>query len=214
MTNDQLLAAWKRKLPNVEPTDQELTAFALGVEVGQVELATQVALVEKCMVAMNENADRGEKAEAEVGRLVRKLALEREEFKAELDRLKAQPVQEPCAWMYQCTADKSGPSLQLRKQNWAESGSGLWIETPLYAAPVQPALTGEQTCQMCGYVGCDTDAVGECPRCHWDELVPTVGNGLRSALNAMLTQFGIDEDEWNKPTFDQARAALRTGGAE
>ena len=56
-------------------------------------LAAQAAVVEKCMVAMNENADRGEKAEAEVGRLVRKLALEREEFKAELDRLKAQRVQ-------------------------------------------------------------------------------------------------------------------------
>ena len=166
-----------------------------------------------CEADEHNDADKGKKADAEVARLVRKLALEREELKAELAKLKAQPVQEPCAWMYQCTADKSGPSLQLRKQNWAESGSGLWIETPLYAAPVQPALTGEQTCQMCGYVGCDTDAVGECPRCHWDELVPTVGNGLRSALNAMLTQFGIDEDEWNKPTFDQARAALRTGGA-
>ena len=35
MTNDELLAAWKRKLPTVEPTDRELTAFALGVEVGQ-----------------------------------------------------------------------------------------------------------------------------------------------------------------------------------
>ena len=34
MTNDQLLAAWKRKLPGVEPTDRELRAFALGVEVG------------------------------------------------------------------------------------------------------------------------------------------------------------------------------------
>lgn len=32
---------------------------------------------------------------------------------------------------------------------------------------------------------------------------------LRSALNAMLTHMGMDEDEWNKPTFDQARAALR-----
>lgn len=31
---------------------------------------------------------------------------------------------------------------------------------------------------------------------------------LRSALGAMLTQFGMDEDEWNKPTFNQARAAL------
>jgi len=35
MTNEKLLAAWKRKLPNVEPTNQELTAFALGVEVGE-----------------------------------------------------------------------------------------------------------------------------------------------------------------------------------
>ena len=41
MTNDQLIAAWKRKLPNVEPTAQELTAFALGVEVGQAQLETQ-----------------------------------------------------------------------------------------------------------------------------------------------------------------------------
>lgn len=32
---------------------------------------------------------------------------------------------------------------------------------------------------------------------------------LRSALNAMLTHMGMDEDEWNKPTFDQARSALR-----
>lgn len=31
---------------------------------------------------------------------------------------------------------------------------------------------------------------------------------LKSALNAMLTQFGMDEDEWNKATFDQARKAL------
>jgi len=33
---------------------------------------------------------------------------------------------------------------------------------------------------------------------------------VRSALNAMLTHMGMDEDEWNKPTFDQARAALRS----
>jgi IMP cyclohydrolase len=31
---------------------------------------------------------------------------------------------------------------------------------------------------------------------------------LRDALGAMLTHMGMDEDEWNKPTFDQARAAL------
>jgi hypothetical protein len=34
-------------------------------------------------------------------------------------------------------------------------------------------------------------------------------DGLWSALNAMLTQFGIDEDEWSKPTFNQAREALK-----
>lgn len=31
---------------------------------------------------------------------------------------------------------------------------------------------------------------------------------LRAALSAMLTQMGMDEDEWNRPTFDQARRAL------
>lgn len=31
---------------------------------------------------------------------------------------------------------------------------------------------------------------------------------LEAALNAMLTHMGMDEDEWNKPTFDQARSAL------
>lgn len=31
---------------------------------------------------------------------------------------------------------------------------------------------------------------------------------LRSALGAMLTQFGMDEDEWNCHTFNQARAAM------
>ena len=31
---------------------------------------------------------------------------------------------------------------------------------------------------------------------------------LRFALEAMLTQFGMGEDEWSKPTFDKAREAL------
>ena len=81
--------------------------------------------------------------------------------------------------------------------------------TKVYAEP-QPVKQDPlaQTCGVCGYTGNNPDSLGQCPRCHWDELVPTVGNGLRSALNAMLTQFGMDEDEWNKPTFDQARAAL------
>ena len=28
------------------------------------------------------------------------------------------------------------------------------------------------------------------------------------ALSAMLTHMGMDEDEWNKPTFDQARESI------
>lgn len=65
-------------------------------------------------------------------------------------------------------------------------------------------------CGMCGYTGSQIDDVGQCPRCHWDELNQIGDTSVRSALNAMLTQFGMDEDEWNKPTFDQARAALAT----
>lgn len=37
---------------------------------------------------------------------------------------------------------------------------------------------------------------------------------LLSALNAMLTHIGMDEDEWNKPTFDQARAAIAKATGE
>ena len=36
---------------------------------------------------------------------------------------------------------------------------------------------------------------------------------IREALGAMLTHMGMDEDEWNKPTFDQARRALDQGTA-
>lgn len=32
---------------------------------------------------------------------------------------------------------------------------------------------------------------------------------LECALSAMLTHMGMDEDEFNKSTFDQAREALR-----
>jgi hypothetical protein len=34
LTNPELLAAWKKKLPGVEPTERDLSAFALGAEVG------------------------------------------------------------------------------------------------------------------------------------------------------------------------------------
>mgnify|MGYP001260829464 CR=1 FL=1 len=37
---------------------------------------------------------------------------------------------------------------------------------------------------------------------------------LLAALSAMLTHMGMDEDEWNKPTYDQARAAIAKATGE
>jgi hypothetical protein len=37
---------------------------------------------------------------------------------------------------------------------------------------------------------------------------------LLDALDAMLTHMGMDEDSWNKPTFDQARAAIAAAKGE
>lgn len=37
---------------------------------------------------------------------------------------------------------------------------------------------------------------------------------LLEALKAMLTHMGMDEDEWNKPTFDQARSAVAKAEGE
>ena len=34
-------------------------------------------------------------------------------------------------------------------------------------------------------------------------------DALLSALKGMLLHMGMDEDEWNKPTFDHARAAIK-----
>ncbi|MCA3177600.1 MAG: hypothetical protein O9345_16230 [Burkholderiaceae bacterium] len=47
MTNDELIAAWRRKLPNVEPTERELSAFALGVETGAALAAEQPNVVDR-----------------------------------------------------------------------------------------------------------------------------------------------------------------------
>lgn len=41
-----------------------------------------------------------------------------------------------------------------------------------------------------------------------------VNQELLRALNAILTHIRMDEDEWNKPTFDQARAALLKANGE
>lgn len=39
-------------------------------------------------------------------------------------------------------------------------------------------------------------------------LVAAEAAKLFSALNAMLTYFGMDEDEWSRPTFKQAKEAI------
>lgn len=48
---------------------------------------------------------------------------------------------------------------------------------------------------------------------HFDALL-TERNELLDALNAMMTHMGMDEDEWNKPTFDKARAAIARATGE
>lgn len=42
LTNAELMEAWGKKLPGVVPTDRDLSAFAIGVEVGR-ELGLQAA---------------------------------------------------------------------------------------------------------------------------------------------------------------------------
>ena len=47
LSNDQLRRAWGVKLPNVIPTDEQLTAFALGIEVSAAPPGTTPADTEK-----------------------------------------------------------------------------------------------------------------------------------------------------------------------
>ena len=74
---------------------------------------------------------------------------------------------------------------------------------PLYAAPQpQAAPAPEPSAQA-------LDIAFELGRVEaMQETSAFNASALRKALSAMLTHFGMDEDEWNKPTLDQARAAL------
>ena len=64
------------------------------------------------------------------------------------------------------------------------------------------------------------DALGNAPK--WQQLqaaaelrrLHALNQELVKALNAMLTHMGMDEDEWNKPTFDQARNAIAKAEAK
>jgi hypothetical protein len=62
--------------------------------------------------------------------------------------------------------------------------------------PEDSARLGKQACEL---------AIAAVRIAEQDEEIAR----LRSALNAMLTHMGMDEDDWNKSTFDQARNALK-----
>lgn len=103
------------------------------IEKLRAELATQLALVEKCMFAMNENADKGEKAEAE------------------LAKLKAQPVQEPIAILH----DDGYWTRINTPAGRAFADKRPTPTTNVYAAPVQPVQEHEDFLHtvICNAVG-------------------------------------------------------------
>lgn len=72
LTNAELLAAWTRKLPGVEPSDRDLTAFALGVEVGR-----EIGLKAAAQAAQPDDSYQDEwfKAKADAVRRIRALLL-------------------------------------------------------------------------------------------------------------------------------------------
>ena len=62
-------------------------------------------------------------------------------------------------------------------------------------------------------------AHGLAGRRHGDEVAANArliaaAPDLLEALNAMLTHMGMDEDDWNKVTFNQARAAIAKATGE
>lgn len=44
----------------------------------------------------------------------------------------------------------------------------------VFAQTPCPKVCGfeKKRCGMCGYVGVETDDIGQCPKCRWDELQP------------------------------------------
>lgn len=56
---------------------------------------------------------------------------------AALRQQSPQPA-EPVAWCYTCRSVVTGPIFSAIKQDWADSGSGVWTEIPLFTSP-QPA---------------------------------------------------------------------------
>ena len=66
------------------------------------------------------------------------------------------------------------------------------------------------TIQACGFHEPDVDKAVTQANARLIAAAPE----LLDALNAMLTHMGMDEDEWNKVTFNQARAAIAKATGE
>ena len=58
--------------------------------------------------------------------------------------------------------------------------------------------TGKRSkCGMCGYVGTLTDHIGQCPRCHWDELAPASPDD-RDPVHETPAQMARWRDAWGQ----------------
>ena len=66
MDNDELLEAWQKKVPGVKPTQSDLRAFALGVEVGSIGKRVYFDERNSARDAWRRAADERERLRAEV----------------------------------------------------------------------------------------------------------------------------------------------------
>ena len=85
--------------------------------------------------------------------------------------------------------------------NWDSAAVCWWLHCSACREPVASFINGDLPINEAG------DEAWNSAGKHAQGLRDEIAR-LRAALNAMLTQFGMDEDEWSKPAFNQARAAL------
>ena len=86
-------------------------------------------------------------------------------------------------------------------------------------AAIMLATTKTQECGMCGYVGTKTDAVGQCPRCHWDELqaqperAPLSDAEIEDLRKKAKRNYCIDKGAYFKAFRDAEQAhGIKQGG--
>lgn len=82
------------------------------------------------------------------------------------------------------------------------SARGSGIVQPPQASGEPPA----QKCGVCGYSGAETDHIGQCPKCHWDELQPTaLPNDEPEVANDELLEFVTQISEWHEKKVTNLR---------